>query len=594
MVKAINSRILQESFPEKYRQFFSENELVVSTSPSFMWTGEYSAFYGGISICQKVPFRIYAGLKPISEKKIIVKESCEVYIRPKDHFSSFSLETEEIININSFLNERFGGLISEKGGCQITFLSETSEGENLNLLATICALISLELNLYYGSVEKNEIISWQKIKINQLRDSEAFQEAFSLAWRINRSARDGLSSGANAFNALVDSGGFPVIYWTEKDLLKKENPAWFGERMTDVLGGSSLGWHFDFGLIQFGGWRPIGAAGAHLNWIKRSEADLTQMKKDNKKKNIPFRKIDSLLAYYDKKESPWLILMKGLDLISLRILSNLKNVFQLGPSQQDFSLFIESLNQHRAFFNVLGLDAPEFNILLQILHKLVKKDDQVGAKGEAYGLGQKGCLTFAVPKNSLIDKEEILEKEIKTRLGTDVYFSYLSWLDGTENGGVKIEQDLKNKSYSSLVGQEEVIGIREYNRSFQAVHRLLSRPQMDKQKEGIDLVLDKTRNQVYLRGKRLDSNKIRSARETTKILDQLLKHKGELKNTDLATSSYSANQYELSGKIILPLKRSFEELLRKELYLTVRGNIYDYSIRFDPTNLKIWVVERTI
>jgi hypothetical protein len=594
MIKAINSKILQKSFPEQYRRFFSENELVISTAPSFMWTGEYSAFYGGISICQKVPLRVYAGLKPFPDKEIVAKETCEVYIRSKDQFSFFALQEEEIKKINIFLNEQFGELIGKKGGCQITFLTETSEGENLNLLATICALISLELYLYYGLVEKNEIIGWQKLKVSQLRDNEAFQKIFNLAWQINRAARDGLSSGTNAFNALVDSGGFPIIYWTEKDLLKNESPAWFGERMTDVLDGSSLGWHFDFGLIQFGGWRPIGAAGAHLNWIERSEADLGQMKKDNYIKNLPFQEVDSLFAHYDKKESPWLTFMKALDLISLRILLNLKNVFQLGPSQQDFSLFLETLNQHRAFFNILGLDAPEFNTLLQIIQKLVKKDGQVGAKGEAYGLGQKGCLTFAVPKNSLIDKENVLEKEFKSSLGPDVYFSYLSWLDGIESEGIRIEQDLKNKIYSPLVGQEEMVRVREYDHSFQAVYRLLPRPQLDRQKEEIDLVLDKTRNQVYLQGKRLTSQKIRSARETIKIIDRLLAQKGELKNTDLPTSSYAANQYELSGKIILPLKRTLEEMLKKELYLTVQGKIYDFSLRFDPTNLKIWLVERPI
>ena len=593
MVKPINSKILQKSFPEQYRRFFSENELVISTAPSFMWTGEYSAFYGGISICQKVPFRVYAGLKPISEKKIVIEKVYEMYVRHKNKFLPISYRTQEIDIISRFINEQFGELISNKGGCQISFLAETSESESLNLLATSCALLSLILHLNYDRIEKKEIISWQGAKISQLKENEAFRDIFNLTRKINCAARDGLSSGTNAFMALLNSGGFPVIYWTEKDLLKSDHEHdWHGERLIESLDNSSLTWHFDFGLLQFGGWRAIGTGGGGL--IKRMKEELERIKEDSLVKNLPLKSSSSLFAHYCKEENLWLIFMETLDIISFRILLGLKNVFRYGPCQHDFSFFLDTLNQHWDFFKILELDTPEFNTIMKILQKQIKKEHQVGARVRAYGLSQKGCLTFAVSKNSLVDKERILDSELKTQLGPDVYFSYLSWLDGTDDEGVKIEQDLKNKSYSPLVGQEEVLGIREYNRSFRAVHRLLSRSQLDTQKESIDLVLDKTKNQVYLRGIRLNSQKIRSARETIKIIDQLLKHKGELKNTALAASSYSANQYELSGKIILPLKRSFKEILKKELYLTVRGKIYDFNLRFDPTNLKILLVERTI
>lgn len=595
-ISAVNSKNLRRNFPEEYRKFFSQNELVVSTASGFMWAGEYSAYYGGISICQKVPFRVYAGFKPISAKRIVVKKEYRAYHRSKNKFSPFFFQPEENERINNYLNDKFKGKIRKEGGYQISFLSEASSEEGLNLINVVCALISLIICFYYYSLSKKDIQRWQRLKVNQLIDKDRwFRRIFNLALEINAAARERVTSGTNVFVSLLNSRGFPIIYCPEKRFSLEKNQSkdfsFTGERMIDLIEEESLSWYFDFGLIQSGTCRII--AGGGNRSIKKTQQDLDKIKRDDLIKKLLLEETDSFFTHYSKKKSLWLIFMEMFDLISLRILLGFKKIFKYGLSNQTFIDFRDALNQHWHFFKILGLDTPKLDLLAQVLQRRIAKENQLGVGIKIAGLGRGGSLAFAVPKDSLLGKEKILEKEIKDELGPEAHISYLSWIDGVEDGGVKIEQDLKNKIYSPFVSSEK-IQVRDYSHSFRAVNRLIARDELEKQVKRIDLVFDQTNNRIYVGGKRLTSKEIKSAKETIKVLHKLMSSGGELENNELKPSSYSANRYDFSGKIALPLKRAVEKELKKDLDLKVRGKIYHYSIRFNPKNLRIWMIDRSL
>lgn len=59
----LNSETLQENYSLVYQGFFSQNSLVVSAPRNFWWTGEYAELFGGLTITQKLPVRLYFGLQ---------------------------------------------------------------------------------------------------------------------------------------------------------------------------------------------------------------------------------------------------------------------------------------------------------------------------------------------------------------------------------------------------------------------------------------------------------------------------------------------------------------------------------------------------
>lgn len=592
-IRPINTAILRRRFPEEYRRFFLANELVVSTADSFMLAGGYSAYYGGISICQKVPFRLYIGLKPILGRKIMVKKDYRVFLRSKDKFSRASFESGGIEGINKYLNGRFKARIRQKGGCRIAFFSEVRAEEGLGSLSTFCSLISLALHLYYFSLGKKDIARWAKVKVSQLiKKDKWFGRVFNLAWKINNAARNNITSGASAFVGLLNSGGFPLVYCSSQRLtLSKKRGHDFlytGERMTDLLKSSSLTWHIDFGLIYSG----IRESTTSKNLsIKKIEQELDQIKKDELVQKLQLKRVSSLFSHYSQKQSLWLVFMQMLDLISFQILLGLKNIFEHGSSDQSFAQLRDALNQKRFFIQMLGLAISKVDFLANIFQKQIKKKSRLGAGIEVASLGRGGYLVFFIPQYSLVNKEMNLEKDIKEGLNQDVFLGYLSWIDGIETGNVRIEQNLAGKIYSTFASHNE-IEVKAYNHSFHPVSHLFSSETLEQRSKKIDLVLDEINHRIYLKGKRLTSKEISSARETIRVLALLLQKKGKLNNIDLLSNSYSINRYDFAGKILLPLKRAVKKILKKDLNLTVQGKIFSFSINFDPYNLRIWLINR--
>lgn len=594
IVKKVNSQTLQKAFTKEYRDFFARSELVVSVTDSFMWTGEYSAYFGGISVCQKVPFRIYAGIEPISGKKIVINGDYPAYHRAKNKFLSVSFLPEEIKSFNQFVNDKLRSRVGKKGGCQISFFSEAPAEEGWGSLGTFSALISLILHFYYFSFNGSSLKRWDESKISDLIKKDPwFDRIFRFAWQANAAAREGITSGTYAFLGLVGTGGFPVVYSTKASFplgsCALEDLPYNGERLVDLIK-NDLVWHFDFGLIYSGARKDTASANRS---IREMQEDLDKIKDDDLIKKLSLDKISSLFAHYTQEKSLWLILMEMLDLISFKILLGLKNIFRFGSSEQALRLLFNSLNQHWDVYDILGVNTPKLKLLAQTLKDELQKVGVADSGIKTASVGRGGYIIFAAPKYSFAEKEKNIEKEIKNRLGPDAHFGYLSWLDGAEDGAAKIEQDLKKKIYSPFISHED-IEVLDYNLSFNPVSRLLSREDFGHQLKNVDLILDQVDHQIYLRGKRLTSKEISSAKETILVLAELLEKKGKLKSEQLHISSYSTNRYDFSGKIALPLKRAMKRKLLKELRLKVQGKICSFSINFDPTNLRIWVINRPL
>ncbi len=180
-----------------------------------------------------------------------------------------------------------------------------------------------------------------------------------------------------------------------------------------------------------------------------------------------------------------------------------------------------------------------------------------------------------------------LEKE----LGVKLQLGYASWLDGIEEEGVKIEQYLDKKIFSDFVSKNTVRILDVSNKK--QVNLVLSPEEFNKQKNKIDLLLDEKENKIYVRGKMLTSRELHSKKTAINILKILFQNVGkEVSNRELPSSSYSSDRYELQGKITSSLIKIVQKRTKKKFDLKVRGGVVDFFLKFNPSNVKIWLVKK--
>jgi len=59
----MNSKSLKNQHKDTYERFFEEHQIVVSAPFLMTWAGDLSKYYSGITIKQKIPLRLYMGIK---------------------------------------------------------------------------------------------------------------------------------------------------------------------------------------------------------------------------------------------------------------------------------------------------------------------------------------------------------------------------------------------------------------------------------------------------------------------------------------------------------------------------------------------------
>lgn len=98
---------------------------------------------------------------------------------------------------------------------------------------------------------------------------------------------------------------------------------------------------------------------------------------------------------------------------------------------------------------------------------------------------------------------------------------------------------------------------------------------------------------MYLDGKKLNSDDLKSQTTTINILGVLLDNIGkDIANKELEISSYSKNKNEMLGKIIIPLIEFLEKKTGKKLPLICKGSIYDFYIKLNPTDIPIHTITK--
>lgn len=577
-----NSQSLKERFPEVYREFFSRCHTVISIPKQFFWVGDLAGHYEGLMIIQKVPIRVYVGLSEVEGTNTSVEYNYLSYSSTHQKFQNLRIDSlAHSLNYTINHNPIYKKLFSKR--CHIQFLAEHS----ISAPSSIAAAVFFCLSLFNGLTSPEKPKLWANYTLKEIKERAdlGFSDIFLKSWEFVEAVRDAYSSGVTTLNSFVKSE-YPIVYFSE-------NKKWHGWRLDELFSLPKVpNWPIDFGIIYIGGISMPTATTVGSKDRADSIYYITEDIRKYARQNLP--QLSSLTKKLIKsKDSFWSAYIQMFNVLAVTNLYSMSHLLSHHISRDEFRLFFSSINQYQNLFHLLGLSHE----VVDFTHSTILKQSNCSGADIAAGVKSTGLFSgseifFVIPSYSLFSGEiKKVMATIQEKYGSDISLDYASWLDGYETEGIKIEQSLEHNIYSEFISND-VIKIRVISGTNNHRSLLISQEEFDREKEKIDLILDEKTNKIYIYGQELSSDQIHSKKFTIFLFKILLDNaKGEITNRQLPDSSYQNNRYELQGKIIDPLKHALLLSNHKDLNLRIQGSISDFSIKFFPTNLKIWFIE---
>ena len=106
----MNTNDLRQKFKPIYTDFFSRCSFVVSAPHSFLWSGDFAGFYGGLTISSKIPLRFYVGIEETSSDKIEIPNSLLAYFAESGKFKTINIDANLKNSISEVLSGQMKGI----------------------------------------------------------------------------------------------------------------------------------------------------------------------------------------------------------------------------------------------------------------------------------------------------------------------------------------------------------------------------------------------------------------------------------------------------------------------------------------------------
>lgn len=601
----LNSKSLQEKFPDIYQNFFAKCPLVVSAPRHVMWMGEYTVRHGGVAMHQILPNRGYVGLIPQKNKKKIKVVDYQVYNPEKQSFENQTFDEHQTNNIENNLSLFFEKTCGLKIDCgfDIHILLELPLDHALGRAGVIMAPMITAFLLYYNLISIADIESWSTTPLAELiqNSKTKFDFVFRILWKwevFNYT----IGSATSSFCSLTPSKT-PLLFFSHrndeaisemiKNKLKKNNlqiddlkfidSSYYWGARTNEFFGEHVGWPwpFDWGIIHTGGMLDV----LNLEFLiedKQKElrdnanevAGLFQIVLGNKNINDQ-PEFYRLCNDGDTQKKLWYGFIGSLQTLSLQLLLKLKHVLEEGFSQKLFSELVNAMDKvhstlHCLFFHTADDTAIKTDGLLKTFFEKRIGRNSFGTKISSFSTH--GSLIFAVP--SLVARPWTKEmiKTLQTNVNDKISFDYLSWEDVSEdNGGVRIEQNLTAQVFSRFI-PNDVVAVVEYNRNGKN-DIMLSAEQL--KKIPFDVILDVQHDKISIMNRSVTAKTLPSQKATIEIICFLLEHLGvPVSNKDLPMKTYSSYRNEFQGKISGPLTN----LLGDKIKIKIAGELMNFTV----------------
>lgn len=606
----MNSESLQESFPEIYQEFFSKCSIATSASGAFWIAGEYAILYGGLGIFQKVPLKVYIGLKPTDDGSVSdgggyvfnpAKQCFDKIVLSKILYAEAHEKLSALTKkyLEDVLGDRYQGL-------SYFYIIEAPVANGYNTSATFAVTLATSILLFAKQIEPSVVEEINQRPVSELPHDTDFNTIFRFACKFEAIFHGGASAGSSVFASCVKSA-YPIIFFTEKRE-GRETPT-HGARLPaysksldlydqfayrglslDELGGISGDWPIDFGIIYSGDYMP---AANVIRSIADFENELEKTYSSARKKigKIANAFPSGLLARsLDVKDAVFRNYVRAVNATAVEVFVCLYNLLNLGASDPNFKELAEAINASQNALALFNVSSEKLNYICNImLHEANKLDEPVGCKMS--GPGKKGPVLFVAPYRGLRDNiDSIIEKLRKNTKEKTLSIQYLSWLDGIGKEGVTIEQCLDHKIYSDYISAGAV-KITHLSTDGSTQIQTQTKEEYETTRATADIVLDASENDIFIRGKKITSKEIYTSRETIAILTILISEiKKWVSHKKFPPSSYASDRSEFQSKIISPLNKTLEKHLGKKLKLSMSGSAVDFSVKLEP-GLGIYIAE---
>lgn len=593
----MNSASLQEKFPEVYREFFSKCPVVVSAPGDFFWAGEYAMYYGGLTIAQHVPLRTYVGIKPNTLNRLRMIDY-KNYIPSKEKFETLSLESLNLTHFTEFLNQEKEKLFPGKNiGFDFYALSETPIWCGLNPSGALSVCLATLYYLSMGKISFKDVKRWSSIASADLHHNKECNQIIRLAWKLDSEIHDGFIPVSRVFTPFAWSS-LPIFSFAEKidgDIEKLDSldtMSFWGGNFNEIIEDKEFTfWPVDVALIYTGEQRSTELVVRSTHVFRKSL--------DTKAKELRkfFKKYDSsqkILFWKNlsNRDGLWRIYIDTLSTISLEIFSALKCVFD-GSSENDLDYFLKLIRKYHSGFRLLNLSTPRTQQIEAYLRDYSWRNGSMTAGVKLIGPGMGGDILFATPTYDLREKMgEIIDELSKKDKSKIVSLDYASWLDGFEEEGVRVDQEINEGLYSDFVSQGS-IWLKNLSNNGLYQTELKSIEDFENEKIKTDLLLDTVNEDIYTKGKKLTSKELPSSSMALEILNILIENIGKsVSNTKLPDSSYARDRNEMQSKIVSPLLRVIKKETGKKILLQISGGLTDFRLKLDTNDLKIKVINK--
>jgi galactokinase len=197
----MNSKSLKTSFPHIYKIFFLKCPLVISAPGNFFWTGEYASLFGGFSIKQNLPLRVYVGLEPSNTFSIGPIKSLLPF---QQVFKSWKFPPLMEKKIASLLRKK-AREEKIKINFKIRMIFELPPGCGLSVSSAYALALACALFLASGKISPQEINRWRHSNSKELNKDQRFLKIFHLALELEKIAAPESATGSGIMCSLKAS-----------------------------------------------------------------------------------------------------------------------------------------------------------------------------------------------------------------------------------------------------------------------------------------------------------------------------------------------------------------------------------------------------
>ncbi|MFH1099087.1 MAG: hypothetical protein V1723_04195 [Candidatus Uhrbacteria bacterium] len=607
--------ILYERFPEVFEDFFSTHDVVLSSCLSYAMYRELSWRSGAPDVTQKLPFRIYVGLRSSGSPGRITLGTLRAFVPLRDKFiqGPDAPFREQVVTsyLERYCTEIFGR--PDFPGMVIDVLQDRVE--DLCVDAGTTTLILGALGLLAGRWSPSDLEQISALPSHEFTNADnpyasLYRVLHTDVMRYHTDALSLSAFGGSAFTTVIASD-FPIVYCTEERGGSIAQPAdnlfpmnvighsdrlcdlrWWGFRLNEISNARGE-FPLDIAIIN-----PVSDYQEYISMsthIDRSVIpafdDLAAFSRQMAEQaHVTGDRLPAFLKGSNRPGMFWATYARAGTVVVMNCIRSLINLYEHPHASTAIMSFFETIFSSTAMdASFLETQSPRMRRLIERIR--LESDESgtpIGLCSFAIGSADASVIIYS-PKGSFRKEvTALVNSSIASR--HQVSLDYASWEHGYGSGGIRVDQYRTKGIISPVVRDYKYVLIsRDPKGEFSA--KLIKDVQ-----EAIgrcELLIDRVSDQIFVRGRACTSSDLPTQKAAAQLLDFLFDRLcRSVPNDQLPPSTYVKYRNELQGKILSPLDMLLRKRIKKELGLKIHGKLTSFSVTWNPGKLRVGILKR--